>query len=564
MLLSVVLSFQNEAEKRPGGDAVTLPRLCLWPVFGVVLLGCRLDSQGQAEKHPFDYQTNRNGKVHMVQDFKREHLFVFYNTLDSIGAYVEIVKWPRGHLSYSVDGAALVYMTMDLRTNWYYAIQLPVATGHQIHVTERLEPTGTYRPNGSPKYHWPNIRVSDPIPLCVNKAENPVHPLLKETTGLCIPLNGNDSDGDGVPDRDDAYVEGDDPDLVAVQIRHPKGLPIALAWSNDIIHLYERRSKKYGLSATSRNARVGCNFSTNHPHAPYKGFDDEILYVEGISLGSTFLSLTGPGGITDRIKINVLKVDIDPIWDIVTEGDDSGDFKAVVSPAGLSGLNYSWSWQTVTNGGNNPSVAFSTPNDATTHVDQTHWYAVPDARCASNTVSDYQLWCTVSIGGAVCSNSARMSVQLVDPAAKTASSNLTLIGGPSRAYNSASNCWYVSGTGTLVRQCILYTNWWLHSNSEFTAKTQAHENQHSQDIISGFDGHNFVTVAEFYARIVPLTDPTATGLVNKINNEYLQYLTDEQAEYISLNAGFEVRAYNVSDGVAPDYYYSNCGRFTYP
>jgi hypothetical protein len=93
---------------------------------------------------------------------------------------------------------------------------------------------------------------------------------------------------------------------------------------------------------------------------------------------------------------------------------------------------------------------------------------------------------------------------------------------------------------------------------------QAHENQHSQDLVNGFDGHEFMTVAEFYARISPLTDATSTGLVSKINQELVQYTADEEAELLSLQNGLEVRAYNVSDGVAPDYYYSNCGRFTYP
>jgi hypothetical protein len=68
------------------------------------------------------------------------------------------------------------------------------------------------------------------------------------------------------------------------------------------------------------------------------------------------------------------------------------------------------------------------------------------------------------------------------------------------------------------------------ADSEFTAKIQAHENQHSQDLVNGFDGHEFVTVAEFYARISTLTDPTAHGLVNKISQEYVQYMTDEGTE----------------------------------
>jgi len=299
---------------------------------------------------------------------------------------------------------------------------------------------------------------------------------------------------------------------------------------------------------------------------PIAGFTTTNLYVEGIAPGSSTLSwsYSGQSDCEDEIQVTVFNVDIYPIWDIVKEGDDSGDYKAIVTPSGLSSLNYSWSWDAVTNGGNNPSVTYSAPNVATIHVDQAHWYAVPDARCASNTVSDYQLLCTVSIGGTTCSNSATMSVQLADPAAEATSTNLTLTGGPSRAFNSASNYWYVSGTGTLARQCAITTNWWLHTTSEFTAKVQAHENQHGQDIINGFDGHKFVSVAEFHARIEPLTDPTSTGLVNKINQEYIQYMADEQTEYNSLNAGFEVRAYNVSDGIAPDYYYSNCGRFIYP
>lgn len=289
---------------------MTPSRSCLLLVFGLVLLGGSLGSQ--AQKHPFDRQEKlSDGKKHMVQDWKREHFVDFHNTWDSIGAYVKITKWPRGHYGYSVDGATLVYSKTDFHTNYYYAVQLPVATGHRIRVTEHL----ARGPGGGPPFHWPLITVSDPIPLCINRANDPIHPLLKETIGMNIPLNINDSDDDDILDLDDEYVEGDDPDLVAVQVRHPKGLPITLAWSNDIIHLYERQSKKYGLSATSRNARVGCNFSTNNPHTPYKGYDDEILYVEGVNYGTTDLTLTGPGNIEDKIKINVvIKVEFDNVW----------------------------------------------------------------------------------------------------------------------------------------------------------------------------------------------------------------------------------------------------------
>ncbi|MEI6219313.1 MAG: hypothetical protein WCP86_10465, partial [bacterium] len=265
-----------------------------------------------------------------------------------------------------------------------------------------------------------------------------------------------------------------------------------------------------------------------------------------------------------RLYVTVLRVDVDPTTREVVEGDDSDDFKAVVMPAGLAGLAYAWSWEAInTNGGNNPSVTFSAPNATTTHVDQAHWYAVPDARCASNEAAEYRLWCTVSVGGTTCSNSATMSVQLVDPAAYITPA-YQITGSPGTNFNVGSNLWYVSGTGTLARDVSVTTNWLLHANSEFTAKIHVHEDQHTQDNINGFDGHQFVTVGELFARISSLTDATSTGLVAKISAEWTQYYTDEQTEYDSLEAGFEVRAYNASDAVAPDYYYSNCGRFIYP
>lgn len=274
-------------------------RPLLWVAFWLVLLGGGLPSH--AQKHPYDLQVMQNGERRMVQDFKREHVFDFTETKDSIGAYVRIAKWSTNYTAFSVSGASLAYSSLTRKTNLYYGIQLPVTSDHQILVTEQLQSSGSTWPDGSPKYRWPAIRVSDPIPLCVNRAWTPVNPLHKETIGMDVPLNINDSDEDNIPDDEDIYIEGDDPDLVAVRIRHPQGLPIQLAWSNDIIHLYERASKKYGYTATSRNARVGANIATN----PYKGFDDEIVYVEGIAPGSTFLTVTGPGNIEDRIKINV-------------------------------------------------------------------------------------------------------------------------------------------------------------------------------------------------------------------------------------------------------------------
>ena len=262
-------------------------------------------------------------------------------------------------------------------------------------------------------------------------------------------------------------------------------------------------------------------------------------------------------------RIIVPKVEITPSTATVIEGADSGDFEAIVTPTGLSGLTYEWEWEAYAASGNTPSVTYTAPNAAKTQVARAHWYAFPDDRCAADTVCDYLLRCTVRIGDVACSSSARMSVQLVTPAART-EPKYEITGGATVAYDPTNQLWYVAGTGSLSRQVVFTTDWWLHANSEFTAKIQAHENQHRQDFLNGFDGHTFVTVPEFYARISSLVDPTSAGLVSKITAEYVQYMSDEEAELLSLVDGLEVRAYNVSDGVAPDYAYSNYGRFTYP
>ncbi|MGD9611793.1 MAG: hypothetical protein AB7V22_02705 [Kiritimatiellia bacterium] len=271
----------------------------------------------------------------MRQDFKREHVYDFYNTLDSIGAYVRITKIANGFPNYDVEGASRVYSDIGPPAHDYYAVQLPVAKGHRIKVTERLTHLDL-RLNGYLVYGWPKIRVSDPLPLCINSADAPIHPLLKETTGLSIPWNINDSDGDDIPDLNDEYVEGNDPELVKMQIRSPDGLPVEKIESDcggTIVRLYERQTKKYGDSEDAIPARLGANLEN---HTPYKGFDDDFIYVEGVSLGSAVLTLTGKGGITDRIKLNVVvKVEFDHAKvntrNLTHADDDSPDYEHCVA-----------------------------------------------------------------------------------------------------------------------------------------------------------------------------------------------------------------------------------------
>ena len=53
-------------------------------------------------------------------------------------------------------------------------------------------------------------------------------------------------------------------------------------------------------------SRIGNNIK----HNAYKGKDDQIIYIEGIAPGTTDLILTGPGGLTNALRVTVIKAEI--------------------------------------------------------------------------------------------------------------------------------------------------------------------------------------------------------------------------------------------------------------
>jgi hypothetical protein len=255
-------------------------------------------------------------------------------------------------------------------------------------------------------------------------------------------------------------------------------------------------------------------------------------------------------------------VEIEPTFDVVTDGDDSEVFTATVTPSGLSGLTYEWTWSAESGAGDNPAADFTTPNANQTAVQQAHWYAHPDDACDAQEISTYTLTCTVKHGGQpVCSDTANLSVTTLEPAGETTPPILQ--GFPSISFDSTQGVYYVSGVGTLGR-ISAQVNIYLPAASQFQAKTETHENQHKTDFDNGYDGHDFVIVAEFFARIQNFTDSTQAGLVAQISAEAEAYSQDEANEIESVRGCLEVRAYQQSEPVAPQYWYHNCGQYTCP
>lgn len=312
----------------PGGVKRRLV-ICWFFIFGILahpLLGYNPHRGPSFSAQPYDA---KDEKGHFVQDFKREYYFNFHNVVESAPVYIMVYRSYRGyycHHEYQVSGAQRVYSTPRVDV---YGLQVPLSGG-RIVVTEKLKPVEMKAirakvwdakkkaknkpPAGAKriKHKWPKIRVSDPIPLCVNLDWNPVPPMEKTTTGALIALNDDDDDRNGQADWKDEINKDEDDELVRLTVQHPPGVPVSLNWDPSIVRLYKTSAKKYKgeYSSLMGNGNVS-----------YKGYDNQIAYVEGIAPGATFLTVTGPGGFKDRLKITVTRIGI------AMDGNRDGEIK---------------------------------------------------------------------------------------------------------------------------------------------------------------------------------------------------------------------------------------------
>jgi hypothetical protein len=135
----------------------------------------------------------------------------------------------------------------------------------------------------------------------------------------------------------------------------------------------------------------------------------------------------------------------------------------------------------------------------------------------------------------------------------------TIIGGPTIAFNTASNLWVVVNSGSLTRGTPSATiN--IPSSSQFYNKTLTHENRHVTQWSSGMLS-DLLLVSSLMTQLSPLTDATQAGLMTKINNASISWFDGQETIYNSRLTAAEKDAYNVSDPIAPQYLYQNCGRY---
>lgn len=268
---------------------------------------------------------------HAVQDWMRERILEINNVKDSVPIYFRITHLGQKLLSphhhdYKVIGAQLLAVR---GSEYLYGMQVP-ASGAKIVIREQLKrvwnkgdklPKRRLRKigekkNGKPKYEWANvgtkearsghnawplISVGAPELLCINLAGKVVPPAEKETVGALINANDDDDDQNGKPDKDDDRLARKDDDILAIRVMHPKAFPIDLEWDDNVIHVYKTSNKQFRGGYSSR---LGAN--SGHQH--YQGYDNEMIYAEGINPGSTLLTMTGPAGLQDRLRITVLNV----------------------------------------------------------------------------------------------------------------------------------------------------------------------------------------------------------------------------------------------------------------
>jgi len=137
--------------------------------------------------------------------------------------------------------------------------------------------------------------------------------------------------------------------------------------------------------------------------------------------------------------------------------------------------------------------------------------------------------------------------------------NPTITGGPTIAFNTANNLWVVVNSGSLARGTTSATIF-IPSSSQFYNKTETHENRHVTQWSSGMLS-DLLLVSSLMTQLSPLTDATQAGLITKINNASTSWFNGQETIYNSRLRAAEKDAYDVSDQIAPQYLYQNCGRY---
>lgn len=206
---------------------------------------------------------------------------------------------------------------------------------------------------------------------------------------------------------------------------------------------------------------------------------------------------------SDEVTIIALSFKFSSSCPSETEDGGSADFELEVSPDSLS-PEYAWTFEVPSGAGNNPNVNF-TPNDQKlTSVAVAHWFADPGSEDKPPLVKDqgitpYTLKATLSYLGVSVEVEHEWTVFLPNPLGETKSARIE--GTPSYQKNPSTGKWEITGVGTLHRFAPAESDITIHvnSNSQWHAKTQAHEEHHVEQWSNIPPWKDYYDVAYFYS-----------------------------------------------------------------
>src|SRR6185503_4419150 len=134
---------------------------------------------------------------------------------------------------------------------------------------------------------------------------------------------------------------------------------------------------------------------------------------------------------------------------------------------------YKWGYSSPRGAANSPQVSFSAATSASTDVTAAHWFANPDSPCGASFNAPYTISCVITLSnGKKKTLKTTLTVNaLWSPAVDTPPPTMT--GGPTIAFNTASNLWVVASSGSLARVTTSATIY-IPSSSQFYNKTLTH------------------------------------------------------------------------------------------
>lgn len=244
---------------------------------------------------------------------------------------------------------------------------------------------------------------------------------------------------------------------------------------------------------------------------------------------------------------------------------DTVTFSSTVTGGTPTG--YQWTFTAPSGSGNSPTVNFASPTAASTTA-TAHWFANPNRSCPTVVGGS-------DAAGLSSSYNVKASVNFSDrgPISKDKSFNVTVpatggrvtaapefSGGPTVVFDSAASLWRVSSIGNFAFSPNNNKTLYVTNGSQFFAKVDAHEDVHMQQWSpTGLFGQHFQP-SVYFSRISNFTDATQSGLVAKLQAEYVVFVNDAVAAKNAVCSQSELAAFSVSDLIAPFYVYDRCGR----